>query len=298
MGATRDVETIEAAEEHTADVLAATSCHETFAPTLELQRDPRWGRFFEGISEDPKLLADVSAARTRALESNDRVTSTVKHFAGYEVPANGNDRAAADTSMHDLRETLLPPFEVAIEEGPGMIMVNSGSVNGVPAHSSYWLLTKLLREEYEFEGVALTDWNDLFRMIDIHELFPNTEEGRRSAVGAAIQAGIDMMMLGGGAPSVAPTEFVSHVETLVDNGDLSEDRIDESVRRILQLKYDLGLFEEPYADPSEVSSLVGNDESMEMATDLARESMVLLKNESATDGVIRYSHSRATRASS
>ena len=281
MGATRDVETIEAAEEHTAEVLAATSCHETFAPTLELQRDPRWGRFFEGISEDPKLLADVSAARTRALESNSRVTSTVKHFAGYEVPVNGNDRAAANTSMRDLRETLLPPFEVAIEEGPGMIMVNSGSVNGVPAHSSYWLLTKLLREEYGFEGVALTDWNDLFRMIDIHELFPNTEEGRRSAVEAAIKAGIDMMMLGG---NFTPTEFVSHVETLVDSGDLSEDRIDESVRRILQLKYDLGLFEEPYADPSEVSSLVGNDESMQMATDLARESMVLLKNESATDG--------------
>jgi beta-glucosidase len=282
MGATRDPETIEQAERHTAAVLAATSCHETFAPTIELQRDPRWGRFFEGISEDPKVLADISAARTRALESNDRVTSTVKHFAGYEVPHNGNDRAAANVSMRDLRETLLPPFEVAIEEGPGMVMVNSGSVNGVPAHASRWLLTEVLREEYGFDGVAISDWNDLFRMIDRHHYLPNTEEGRRGAVKAAIEAGLDMVMLGGGG--LTPPEFISHVETLVSNGELSEKRIDQSVQRILELKRSLGLFENPYADSSDLSSLVGNDESMGIATDIARESMVLLKNDPVTEG--------------
>ncbi|ODR79515.1 beta-glucosidase, partial [Haladaptatus sp. W1] len=282
MGATRDPETIERAERHTAAVLEATSCHETFAPTIELQRDPRWGRFFEGISEDPKVLSDISAARTRALESNDRVTSTVKHFAGYEVPHNGNDRAAANVSMRDLRETLLPPFEVAIAEGPGMVMVNSGSVNGIPAHASRWLLTDVLREEYDFDGVVISDWNDLFRMIDRHQYFPNTEDGRRSAVEAAIEAGLDMVMLGGGG--LTPPEFIAHVQTLVSNGDLSEKRIDQSVRRILQLKRSLGLFENPYADSSNLTSLVGNDESMEVATDLARESMVLLKNDPVTEG--------------
>ncbi|WP_264782717.1 glycoside hydrolase family 3 N-terminal domain-containing protein [Haladaptatus sp. T7] len=282
MGATRDPETIERAERHTAAVLEATSCHETFAPTIELQRDPRWGRFFEGISEDPKVLSDISAARTRALESNDRVTSTVKHFAGYEVPHNGNDRAAANVSMRDLRETLLPPFEVAIAEGPGMVMVNSGSVNGIPAHASRWLLTDVLREEYDFDGVVISDWNDLFRMIDRHQYFPDTEDGRRSAVEAAIEAGLDMVMLGGGG--LTPPEFIAHVQTLVSNGDLSEKRIDQSVRRILQLKRSLGLFENPYADSSNLASLVGNDESMEVATDLARESMVLLKNDPVTEG--------------
>lgn len=282
MGATRDPEAIEAAEEHTAEVLAATNCHETFAPTLELQRDPRWGRYFEGISEDPKLLTDVSAARTRALESNDRVTSTVKHFAGYEVPHNGNDRAAANTSMRDLRETLLPPFEVAIDEGPGMIMVNSGSVNGVPAHASHWLLTEVLRGEYGFDGVVLSDWNDLFRMIDIHEYFPDTDSGRRGAVRAAIEAGVDMVMMGPGG--LTPPEFVSHVEQLVASGEVPEGRIDRSVRRVLELKRDLGLFDDPYVDPSETASLVGNEESMAAATDLARESMVLMKNEPAADG--------------
>ncbi|XRG95037.1 glycoside hydrolase family 3 N-terminal domain-containing protein (plasmid) [Haladaptatus sp. SPP-AMP-3] len=282
MGATRDPETIERAERHTAAVLEATSCHETFAPTIELQRDPRWGRFFEGISEDPKVLSDISAARTRALESNDRVTSTVKHFAGYEVPHNGNDRAAANVSMRDLRETLLPPFEVAIEEGPGMVMVNSGSVNGIPAHASRWLLTDVLRDEYDFDGVVISDWNDLFRMIDRHQYFPNTEDGRRSAVEAAIEAGLDMVMLGGGG--LTPPEFIAHVRTLVSDGDLSEKRIDQSVRRILRLKRSLGLFENPYADSSDLTSLVGNDESMETATDLARESMVLLKNDPVTEG--------------
>ncbi|WP_229113734.1 glycoside hydrolase family 3 protein [Halapricum desulfuricans] len=281
MGATRDPDLIEDAEEHTSDVIAATGCHETFAPTIELQRDPRWGRFFEGISESTKVLADVSRARNRALETNDRVTATPKHFAGYEVPANGNDRAAVNTSMRDLRETLLPPFEVALEEGGGMVMVNSGSVNGVPAHASHWLLTDLLREEYGFEGVTLTDWNDLYRMISIHDLFPDTEDGKRMAVETAIEAGIDMVMLGGGG--VSPAQFVTFVEELVEDGDLSEDRIDESVRRILELKQDLGLFEEPYADESKVSDLVGNDESVRTSTQLARESMVLLKNDPATE---------------
>jgi len=284
MGATRDVDLIEQAEQHTADVIAATGCHETFAPTVELQRDPRWGRYFEGISEDPKLLGDVSLARRRALESNDRVTSTVKHFAGYEAPHNGNDRAAAETSLRDLRETLLPPFEVALDEGAGMVMVNSGSVNGVPAHASHWLLTEVLREEYGFEGVTLTDWNDLYRMISLHNYFPDTREGKKMATKAAIEAGVDMAMLGStNEDSVTPGQFVTFVEELVAEGELSGDRIDESVRRILELKEDLGLFEDPYADESQVAGLVGNDESLSMATDLARESMVLLKNEPATE---------------
>jgi beta-glucosidase len=284
MGATRDVDLIEQAEEHSADAIAATGCHETFAPTVELQRDPRWGRYFEGISEDPKLLGDVSLARTRAFEHDGRVSATVKHFAGYEVPENGNDRAAANVSMRDLRETLLPPFEVALAEGAGMVMVNSGSVNGVPAHASYWLLTTVLREEYGFEGVILSDWNDLYRMIGLHEHYPDTDEGRRMAIEEAIEAGLDMFMLGSGNDaSIKPIAFVDTVVDLVDRGDLSEQRIDDSVERILQLKYDLGLFEDPYTDESLVTDLVGNEESLATAAELARESMVLLKNEGVTE---------------
>lgn len=286
MGATRDPELIERAEEHTSDMIAATGCHETYAPTIELLRDPRWGRYFEGISESQKVLGDISAARNRALETNDRVTATPKHFAGYEVPYNGNDRAAVNTSLRDLRETLFPPFEVTLREGGGMVMVNSGSVNGVPAHASSWLLTDVLRGEYDFEGVILTDWNDLYRMIDIHELFPDSTEGKKMAVKAAIEAGVDMAMLGGGNDGrpLDPVQFVTFVEELVNSGDLSEGRIDESVRRILELKRDLGLFADPYADESQVGELVGNDESVQMSTDIAKESMVLLKNDPVTEG--------------
>lgn len=285
MGATRDPELIEQAEEHTAEMLAATGCHETFAPTIELQRDPRWGRYFEGISESTKVLGDISRARNRAIEGHDRVTATPKHFAGYEIPYNGNDRSPVNTSMRDLRETLLPPFEVTLEEGAGMVMVNSGSVNGVPAHVSRWLLTDLLRGEYGFEGVILTDWNDLYRLIDIHDLFPDTRAGKKMAVQATIEAGVDMAMLGGGNEGrpLDPREFVTYVEELVESGDLREQRVDESVHRILELKQDLGLFEEPYADESLVADLVGNDESVELSTDLARESLVLLKNDPLTE---------------
>ncbi|MEF8824962.1 MAG: glycoside hydrolase family 3 N-terminal domain-containing protein, partial [Halapricum sp.] len=286
MGTTRDPELIEQAEEHTSDMIAATGCHETFAPMIELLRDPRWGRYFEGISESQKILGDISAARNRALETNDRVTATPKHFAGYEVPHNGNDRAAANTSMRDLRETLLPPFEVTLQEGGGMVMVNSGSVNGVPAHASYWLLTEVLRGGYGFEGVILTDWNDLYRMIGIHEMFPDTPESKKMAVKTAIEAGIDMAMLGGGNDGrpLDPVQFITFVEELVNAGELPEERIDESVRRILELKQDLGLFENPYADESQVADLVGNDKSVQLSTDIARESMVLLKNDPVTEG--------------
>ncbi|AWB28637.1 beta-glucosidase [Halococcoides cellulosivorans] len=286
MGATRDPDLIERAEEHTAAMIAATGIHETYAPTIELQRDPRWGRYFEGISESTKVLGDISRARNRALEGHDRVTATPKHFAGYEIPTNGNDRSAVNTSMRDLRETLLPPFEVTLAEGAGMVMVNSGSVNGVPAHVSQWLLTDLLRGEYGFEGVILTDWNDLYRLIGIHDLFPDTRAGKKMAVRAAIAAGVDMAMLGGGNEGrpLDPREFVTYVDELVESGDLTEQRIDASVRRILELKQDLGLFDDPYADESLVTDLVGNDESVATSTEIARESLVLLKNEPVTEG--------------
>jgi len=228
-----------------------------------------------------KVLGDISRARNRALETNDRVTSTPKHFAGYEVPHNGNDRAAANTSMRDLRESLLPPLEVTLQAGGGMVMVNSGSVNGVPAHASSWLLSTVLREEYGFEGVILTDWNDISRLITIHEFFPDSTQGRKMAIETVIDAGVDMAMLGS---AISPGQFVDWVDELVDEGRISEDRIDESVRRILRLKEDLGLFDEPYADESLVTDLVGNDQSVELSTDIARESMVLLKNDPVTEG--------------
>ena len=276
MGATRNPSLLEQAAAHTADSVAAMGAHWTFAPTTELQRDPRWGRFFEGITEDPLLLGEVSKARVRGIESNDRVCSTDKHFAGYSIPDNGNDRASARTSMRDFRTNLLPPHQMALEAGPKTIMVNSGAVNGKPAHASNWLLQTLLRRRYGFEGVIISDYNDFERLIVNHDYVPDF----RSAVREGINAGVDMYMIGNGEESNGPVTFVETLVSLVEDGEVSMERIDGSVRRILELKGKLGLFEEPTVDESEIDSILGG--AKDISEQLARESMVLLKNDSVS----------------
>jgi beta-glucosidase len=275
MGATRDIETIEDAARHTADSAAAMGAHWTFAPTTDLQRDPRWGRFYEGITEDPTYLGEVSKARVRGLESNDRLCSTVKHFGVYSIPENGNDRAHARTSMRDLRTSLLPPYRTALEAEPRTVMVNSGAVNGKPAHTSEWLLTQMLRERYGFDGLVVSDYDDFYRMLSNHDY---TDSFRR-AVKEGLNAGVDMYMIGNGGEAPGPAEFIETTVSLVEDGEISMECIDESVRRVLELKAELGLFEEPTVDPSEIHSVLGG--AQEESERLAEESMVLLKNEDA-----------------
>lgn len=276
MGSTRDPELIEEAERHTSDSTASMGAHWTFAPTADLQRDPRWGRFFEGISEDPKLEGDVSRARVRGLEDDDRLTACVKHFGAYSVPNNGNDRAPASTSMRDLRTNLFPPYKEALEAEPGTVMVNSGSVNGKPAHVSHWLLTEILRNRYGFEGVVLSDWDDIVRLVTNHDYAPDF----RTATKEAINAGIDMYMVGNGGHAPGPVEHVDTVVSLVEDGEIPMGRIDEAVRRILELKADLGLFEAPTVDQSRIGDVLGG--AKQPSEQLARESMVLLKNDGQT----------------
>lgn len=273
MGSTRNIDLIEAAERHTSDATAAMGAHWTFAPTTDLQRDPRWGRFYEGITEDPTYLGEVSKARVRGLESNDRLCSTVKHFGAYSIPENGNDRAHARTSMRDLRTNLLPPYRRALEAEPATVMVNSGAVNGKPAHASEWLLTQMLRERYGFEGVVISDYDDFYRMLSNHDY---TDSFRR-AVKEGLNAGVDMYMIGNGGEAPGPAAFIETTVSLVEDGEVSMECIDESVRRILELKAELGLFEEPTVDESEIDSVLGGGQ--EESEQLARESMVLLKND-------------------
>lgn len=275
MGATRNIDLIEQAERHTADSAAAMGAHWTFAPTTDLQRDPRWGRYYEGITEDPTYLGEVSKARVRGLESNDRLCSTVKHFGAYSIPENGNDRAHARTSMRDLRTNLLPPYRTALEAEPKTVMVNSGAINGKPAHASEWLLTQMLRERYGFDGVVISDYDDFYRMLSNHDY---TDSFRR-AVKEGLNAGVDMYMIGNGGTAPGPAAFIETTVSLVEDGEVSMDCIDESVRRILELKEELGLFEEPTVDESEISSVLGGGQ--EESEQLARESMVLLNNDSA-----------------
>ncbi|MDF9746834.1 glycoside hydrolase family 3 C-terminal domain-containing protein [Natrinema sp. S1CR25-10] len=273
MGATRDVDLVEAAATHTGTEIAAMGGHWIFGPTVDVLRDMRWGRYFEGHSEDPMLLGELGRARARGFQQSDRVAATVKHFAGYGTPNTGKDRAHARTSMRDLRTRQLPAYARALEEAK-TVMVNSGAVNGKPAHVSQWLLTQVLRERYEFDGVVLTDWDDFRRLISNHEYLPDMESGWRRAVKQGLEAGIDMHMCGG---ETAPTDFIETTIDLVESGEISEHRIDESVRRILELKRDLGLFDRPTVPEGEIGDLVGG--ARDVSERLAKESLVLLENE-------------------
>jgi beta-glucosidase len=273
MGATRNPDLVAAAERHTADSTVSMGAHWTFAPTTDLQRDPRWGRFFEGISEDPKLEGDVSLARARALESEDRLTSCVKHFAAYSMPNNGNDRAPVSTSLRDLRTDVLPPYREALEAEPGTVMVNSGAVNGKPAHASHWLLTTLLREHYGFGGLVVSDYDDLYRMVTNHDYVQDF----RTATKQAINAGVDMYMIGNGGTAPGPVEYVDTVVSLVEDGEIPESRVDDAVRNVLELKVDLGQFERPTVDESRIEDVLGG--ARETSTEMARQSLVLLENE-------------------
>ncbi|WP_090614778.1 beta-glucosidase family protein [Natrinema salaciae] len=273
MGATRDVELVEAAATHTGNEIAAMGGHWIFGPTVDVLRDMRWGRYFEGHSEDSMLLGELGRARARGFQRNGRVAATVKHFAGYGTPNTGKDRAHARTSMRDLRTRQLPAYRRALEEAE-TVMVNSGAVNGKPAHVSQWLLTQVLRERYGFDGVVLTDWDDFERLQSNHQYLPDTPDGWRRAVKQGLEAGIDMHMCGGETP---PTAFIETTIDLVESGDVSEERIDESVRRILELKRRLGLFDQPCVDEDEIGDLVGG--ARDVSERLAKESLVLLANE-------------------
>ncbi|MEY7850664.1 beta-glucosidase [Natrarchaeobius sp. A-rgal3] len=273
VGATRNVDLVEEAATHTGAAVAAMGGHWNFGPTVDILRDMRWGRYFEGHSEDPMLLGELGKARARGFERADRVAATVKHVGGYGTPNSGKDRGHARTSMRDLRTRQFPPYARTLEEAK-TVMVNSGAVNGKPAHSSRWLLTQYLRDRLGFDGVVVSDWDDFERKISNHQYLPDTDEGWRRAVREGLEAGIDVCMCGDETP---PSAFIQTTVDLVERGEIAEERIDDSVRRILELKLNLGLFAEPYAPEDEIGDLVGG--AAETSERLATQSLVLLENE-------------------
>ncbi|GAA0289945.1 beta-glucosidase [Halarchaeum salinum] len=274
MGATRDPELMEAAAKHTGDSAAAVGAHWGFAPTSGIARDPRWGRFYETLSEDPHLTGELGAAAVRGLQEGDDehggVAASVKHFAAYTEPQNGDDRSPARTSTRDLVENHLVPHHMGLQEEPLTVMINSGSVNGVPAHASSWLLTDVLRDQMGFEGLAVSDWNDFHRMVEMHEYAPDL----RTAVKKGVNAGVDMAML---SDMAHVEEFYTALVDLVEAGDVPKSRIDEAAGRSLELKAKLGLLDDPYVDPTRAPDVVGG--AKDAAREAVHESLTLLKNE-------------------
>jgi len=248
-----------------------------FDPVLDVGRNPIWPRFPETWGEDAYLtgvmgLAAIEGYEGDGLASPTAVASCMKHFVGYSDPANGKDRTPAYIPDVELWEQHLPPFEAAVQAGAATIMINSASVNGMPVHASSYLLTEVLRDRFGFEGLVVSDWQDVIRLHTRHKV----AETPREAVRMAVEAGLDM--------SMTPFEFsfADHLVDLVRSGEVSEARIDRSVRIILRLKMALGLFDDPYPEPAAAANF-GRPEYRELALQAARESMTLLKNR---DGVL------------
>lgn len=243
-----------------------------FAPVVDLGREPQWPRFYETFGEDPHLTQKMGVAAVEGMEGEDvsdgtRVASTMKHYIGYSGPTSGLDRTTAQIPERLLRSHYLPPFQAVVESGAKTIMVNSGDVNGIPVHAGEFLMTDVLRGELGFDGLVVTDWRDVLKLHDVHRTATTTREAAQQA----LDAGIDMCMV------PHDYSFYDDVLALVEEGKVSEARIDESVRRILRLKAEVGLLES--AAPPENSGRVNTEADQQANLVAARKSLTLLKNE-------------------
>jgi len=272
IGATWDPAAAEAGGAVTANALRATGWNWDFAPVQDLARDNRWGRYYETWAEEPVLAAALGGANVRGLQSGGdnglKVTATVKHFAGYSESINGHDRVQADLPIRYLQDTFLPSYAGAIDAGADTVMVDSGSVNGIPATASHFLLTTELRDRLGFKGVVISDFGDVPALATAYHLAP----GLAGAAALAINAGVDMAMLPFNAD-----QWQAAVQQDVADGSISMARIDQAVRRILTLKFQLGLFDHTLVDASKADAAVqaGRDVTLQAA----RESITLLRNQ-------------------
>ena len=272
MAATFNPELMKRASEIAAIETRAAGIPWSFSPVLDLGRSPLWPRFWETFGEDPYLAKVMGVAFVRGLEgadvsSSNTVASSLKHYMGYSFPLTGRDRTPAWIPENYLREYFLPPFEAAIKAGARTIMINSGEINGVPGHVNRHILTDILRTELGFKGFVVSDWQDIKKLVNVWRIAADEKEATRLSV----LAGIDMSMV----PN--DLSFADHLIALVKEGAVPQSRIDEAVRRILWVKFELGLFDKPMPDPT-LKSKFALPEYRQVSLEAARESLTLLKN--------------------
>jgi beta-glucosidase len=272
MAATRNPQLAAAAAKITAKELRASGVRWNFAPVLDCGRQPLWSRFPETYGEDVYIgkamgTTVIKAYEEDGLKSTTAVASCMKHYLGYSASRTGKDRTPIYMPDIEMREYYLPQFREAVKAGSSSIMINSGEINGTPVHASKYLLTDVLRKELGFEGVIVSDWEDIKRLHDRHNVAPTP----RAAVAMAVNAGIDMSMV--------PTDFsfFDLLKEAVQKNEVPMSRIDDAVRRILLLKFKVGLFENPYPEAAATGNF-GKPEYQSQALDAAREAMTLLKN--------------------
>ena len=243
----------------------------TFAPMVDIARDARWGRIVEGAGEDPYLGAVLAGARVRGFQGRDysapgKVVACAKHWVGYGAAEGGRDYNTTDMSEHRLREIYLPPFKAALDAGVATFMSAFNDLNGVPASANPFTLTRVLRDEWRFDGFVVSDYESIREVIN-HGL----AAGESEAALAALSAGVDMEMVS--------RLYGKYIPALIREGKISQAIVDNAVRRILRIKFRLGLFEKPYTDETREQAIISSRSNIDAAREVAARSIVLLKNE-------------------
>jgi beta-glucosidase len=284
MAASWDAQLVERVARATAVEVAATGVHWTFSPVLCIARDLRWGRVNETFGEDPFLIGELASAMVRGYQGDGladptAILATAKHFAGYSETQGGRDATEADISRRKLRSWFLPPFERVAREGCRSFMLGYQSMDGVPITINDWLLSDVLRGEWGYTGTLITDWDNVGRMVWEQRVQPDYSH----AAAAAVRAGNDMIM-------TTPKFFEGALDA-VEQGLLTADAFDAAVGRILTLKFELGLFENPRGPQGDLTGVVGTAAHAELNLEMARRSIVLLEN----DGLLPLSATATTR---
>ncbi|MCX2783043.1 glycoside hydrolase family 3 C-terminal domain-containing protein [Microbulbifer thermotolerans] len=244
------------------------------SPVVDIARDPRWGRIEETFGEDPYLVGEMGVAAVEGLQGKslplgpEQVFATLKHMTGHGQPESGINVGIAPFGERTLREYFFPPFEQVVKRTQlGALMASYNEIDGVPSHVNKWMLNDVLRKEWGFEGAVVSDYEAVTQLVDLHQLMPDLE----SAALAALDAGVDTELPD---PRAYPT-----LVDAVRAGHLPEARLDNAVRRMLRLKFNAGLFENPYADADTAEALIDDPAARELALEAARKSLVLLKND-------------------
>lgn len=271
-----DLAAIELAARVAATEASASGIHWTFAPMVDIGRDPRWGRVMEGAGEDTYLGSKIAYARVKGFQGNklgdlNSVMACVKHFAAYGAAVGGRDYNSVDMSERMLWETYLPPFKAALDAGAATFMNSFNDLNGIPATGNAHLQRDILKGKWNFQGFVVSDWGSIGEMV-AH----GYSKDLKAAALSAITAGSDMDM--------ESNAYRYHLAELVKEGKVSVELIDDAVKRILRKKYELGLFDDPYrySDQKRADKALNNPEHRKAALDVAQKSIVLLKNENET----------------
>ncbi|MBX2963058.1 MAG: beta-glucosidase BglX [Cyclobacteriaceae bacterium] len=268
-----DMEAIELAARIAAEESTAAGINFTFAPMVDISRDARWGRVSEGAGEDPYLASCIAEARVngfqgKALSEANTLAACIKHFAAYGAPIAGREYNTVDISERTLREIYLPPYKAGIDAGVATVMTAFNELNDIPASGNTYLLKDILRNEWDFNGMVVSDWQSIGEMIE-HGYSADSMEAARQA----LETGVDMDMMS--------EIYIEQIPELVKTGKLDVALLDNAVRRVLELKYALGLFDNPYiySDTLREKVTLRSTEHLTAARDIARKSIVLLKNE-------------------